>query len=192
MSFQLHIHLTDGNVFHYRQDDPPAIVKTIDALDPKRVFEQNQLMVHGMRALTGYRVANIEMLRVVTDATPDWPLPSPLAECREVDGETFERLRRDEGGNERDRPEVPPGQKRAVFMELLLRSGTIVYAEGTVLASTPLQERTVLQHILDRKYFQISMPGRGVVLINPANIIRYGLYPGPAHPPSFALDLHRM
>ncbi len=192
MALMLQIQLTDGTVYRYRQDDPATIARTLDALEPRRVFEQAQLMIHGFRALTAYRVANIEALRIECPGMPQWPHLAPMKTCREIVEEEFERRRRDEEGHEQDRPEPIPGEVHNVYLEFRLRSGAAVFAHGEFAATTPLQERTVIQHIFERKYFQAEVGLNGVLLLNPANVIRYALYPGPAHPPSFALDLHRV
>lgn len=175
------VHVTDGEVFRFEQEDPALINAIFHGVQPARIFQQKQILVHGRLAVSGFASSAIEQVEFITDVEPNWTAHQAVADSMvSVSEEKFQdgvtKLLRSMGGQ---RPELRPGEKSRGFAEFVMTSGKRIYVVFEVTVKNKLEQRQILNNFLNPGGFYCRRQDGGHVIVNTENISRFTLNPGP-------------
>lgn len=191
---EIGVHLIDGEVYRFSQEDPALVAGIFSKIHPKRLFLQQQIMIHGKLAVSGFSTLSIEYITLKTDVTPSWPATDPnLKTIQRIDKDTYSYAVDQLARHLRDgRPETKPGEAATGYMEMVLTSGRKLHMMYEIVTRGKIDALMTLQNFLEPGGFLASGLGGGYCLINPANISRYLLSPGPAQTPAQAWCASRL
>jgi hypothetical protein len=186
-SLELHIHSIDGHVARFIQNEPEAVRRLFDHIQPGHIFEQRQLVVASGHSLAIFPCAAIVRVDLVMEGFPDWEFHHGLSDVQEITEEEFRQRYHPERYHP-DHP-LPPGAPVVAYAEIELADGERIFSEvhTHVEARLPIEQSMFLQQILSAPSLYSRRRGGGAILVNPASIVRMTFYPGPPTTPPNAL-----
>jgi hypothetical protein len=187
--------LQDGRVAKFAQNDATAIQKIVEHIQPNRLFAQHHLVLGGDQTMTAIQCSHIVRVDLVADNLPQWPFHHGVLDVKEIsDDEFFQRYDPEHYANLFRQGAPAPGTPLVAFAEAELTSGERVFMELQVQAQerTPMDVGVLLQQIFSAAGLHARRRGGGVAILNPANIVRFTLYPGPQVLPPNAWHASRL
>ena len=186
-SVEIRVHLNNGNVEAYVQDDPEQVARILGNFQPSRVFDTSHLTIAGKYSMTAYRCSTICLLEFVMDFYPGWRFPVNIEEVREVTEEEFwdaYKPEEDEYFVREQQREV--GEEFISFSQLELTSGKSLYARIHSVVQPQLDRLHTINHILIADALYARRREGGALVVNLANVARFGFHPGPPDTPKNA------
>jgi hypothetical protein len=181
MPLDILVRLTNGHTARFRQEDAEAARQLLNILKPDRLFAQRQLLIAGGDALTAFLCGVIEGIDLVTDDPPDWPFHRHMVGIWEITQEEFRRL-----SGVPDRPPIAL-DRGPVFLEIEMVSGRRVCLKLRLDLPTvrplSLDIAVLMQQFFAGPSLHAVRHGGGVILLNPANIVRILARPVPPEMP---------
>ncbi len=177
----IHVHGIDGHVSRFVQSDAAAARTILDQVHPARLFTQPSLIIKGDTATTAFPCSAIARIDLLTEAYPGWPFPRNLEDVIELsEAELAQHLRPEILRNWHPDHAVP-GDPLLAFLDITLLNAAKVCAELVVCVpdATSIDRSILLHQILQAPVHYMRRRQGGAVLINPANIARFNLHPGP-------------
>jgi hypothetical protein len=186
-SIELHIHSVDGHVARFIQNEPEAVRRLFDHVQPGHIFEQRQLVVASGHSLAIFPCAAVVRVDLVMEGFPDWEFHHGISDVQEITEEEFRQRYHPERYHP-DHP-LPPGAPVVAYAEIELADGERIFSEvhTHVEARLPIEQSMFLQQILSAPSLYSRRRGGGAILVNPASIVRMTFYPGPPTTPPNAL-----
>jgi hypothetical protein len=184
---EIHIHSNDGFVSAFLQNDPEAVRRLFDHVQPNKIFEQRQLVVASAHSMTVFPSASIARVDLVMDGYPDWEFHFGVSSVQEITEEEFQQRYRP--NRDPDQRLLPEGAAVTAFAEIELANGERLFTEihTHVESRLPIEQSMFVQQILSAPSLYSRKLGGGAILLNPANIVRMTFYPGPPSTPPNAL-----
>ena len=185
-ALEVHIHLVDGRVIQFVQDQVVAAQKVLDHIQPKRLFTAQNLMVGGGHALTAIPSSAIVRLDLIGDRLPDWSFQFEAEDIQEITEEDYIA---------RYRPDALemalPGERITVYAEMEMANGQRLFTEvhTRLELRLPLEQNVFIQQIFSAGGLHFRRRTGGISILNPANITRLTFYPGPTLLPAGAWEL---
>src|SRR5690349_4905712 len=92
-ALELIIHLKDGNILKFFQNDITAAQMILDSIHPKQFFNQPDVTIAGRYSMTVYPTAGITRVEFVTSLRPKltWPLPAWVQSICEIPAGEYRR-----------------------------------------------------------------------------------------------------
>lgn len=177
-ALELHFHLTDSKIARFVQNDEASAQKILRQIQPNRLFAQHHITLSCQGAMTSIPSSAIVRLDLITDNPPEWPFHYGASVIQEINEEEFRHRFRPQ-----DYAAPPtPGQIVTFYGEMELRSAERVYLEAQIRIEPrlPLEQSVFIQQIFATGGMHARRRGNGMVIINPANIVRFSFYPGPS------------
>ena len=174
---EIHVYLTSGQSGLFAQSDPEVVQAMMEnMLAPQRFFAQPQLMIGDKGSLAVFRTAEITRIDLISDLVPKWPFQFGAVSVREVTELEFttalskQHKLADEVG----------------YISLLLTDGQEIHWEvwhpqGMTFGS---ELPAYIQPAFNTTGLHARRSGLGVMVINPAQIARIDLHPGPSRAPA--------
>jgi hypothetical protein len=186
-SLELHVHSVDGHVARFVQNEPGAVRRLFEHIQPSKIFEQRQLVVASGHSLAIFPCTAIVRVDLVMEGFPDWEFHHGLSNVQEITEEEF-RQRYDPEQYHAGHP-LPPGAPVVVYAEIELADGERIFSEvhTHVEARLPVEQSMFFQQLLTAPSLYTRRRGGGAIVINPASIVRLTFYPGPLTAPPNAL-----
>jgi hypothetical protein len=177
---EIHVHGIDGQVAAFVQSDPAAAAALLAHIQPGRVFTQSHLTIASEHSVTFFPCAAVARIDLVMDTFPDWPFYHGVSNILEITEEEFQERYRPE-----EREAEPPGALVVRFTELELTSGErlVVEVHSREIPRTAVDQAMFVQQILSAPSLYARRLGGGAILLNPAQILRMTVYPGPPETP---------
>jgi hypothetical protein len=160
----------------------------VERIQLDQIFTDPQFLIAGSYSLTGYNTRNIARLDFVIDDPPKWP---SSGEWREISRDEFLERYDPEDPHMRRDVQRPHGAEQLHFAEFELVSGQSSFAQIVMRAEHPIEQRNLVEHFLLKPAIFFKLADRGVALLNPANVARWTLFPGPSASPADAWKAHR-
>jgi len=179
---EIDVHSVDGLVSAFQQTGEDSVGKLLEQAQPGRIFLQPYLAISSPRSLTVFPPARVVRVDLVMDYFPNWPFHNGVRDARELGEEEFRLC-------VTGTPEAPANamELRLVYVEIEMTNGEQIYLEIEVRFReehlTGVDFGMLLQNLLSAPSMHARRLGGGVILINPAHILRTQFYPAPPHPP---------
>lgn len=188
----IRVHTSHGKVFEFTQKDEVEGGGILGSVVPHRFFGQQQVIIQGRSATSGFATAAIEAVEFETPVEIAWAPKGHDGALTLVDRDTFAaelESRKRRGANVRRRHE--PGERAFTQAELVMRSDERFFLHQSVLVAGPLDTRHEIHSFFETKSIIALLPQGGAMIINPSNIVRWTLYPGPVDSPRNAWHASR-
>lgn len=177
---EIRIHLTNGNVESYVQDDAATVQQILSDIEPQKIFPQPHTIVAGLYSMTAYARSSITMVEFVMDKYPDWSFPLGIDDIEEISQEEFwQRYRPGHDDYFLRDQQRKVGEPYVSFIEIELISGRRVYAQVQMKVIPELDRLDFIKMVLGAPSIYGRRQGGGVTFINIANVARFGFHPGP-------------
>jgi len=184
---EIQVHLEDGSVAKFQQSDPETIKQLLDNFQPTRVFSQRVLMFGDGSSLSAFQVDKVVRFDLIAPYVPDYPFYNGVLDIQMITPDQFEeRYKPQTFVALRQRAQETPGEPITVFSELELVNGQRLFQQVCVRVEErlPLEQGIFVSQLFNAHGLHGRCQGGGVVVVNPANILRFTLYPAPpAFPP---------
>ena len=183
---EIHVHLVNGSISRFVQDEPVEIDRILNHIHPEKVFNQPTIVIAGRHSMTALPTSAVARIDFVMDGFPGWEFHRNLKDAVQITHEELrERYIPIAETSTRTDMAVPEGEVVTAFAEAELMGGERLYVEVQLTADrrTPLERGMLLHQIFTGSSLYARRRGGGGILINPANVVRITLYPGPPETP---------
>lgn len=180
---EIQLHLANGHVHRFVQDDPQAVEQILGAINP-RVFAQPHLTLFGAQSVATYPTAALTGIALKMEPMPESLLrmankiPNGVAEVREISQADYHAKL----------SQLKPfaaGQPGVSLNEIEFICGQRLWLEVKLqAASGEMQERQLVKHAFEGPSLICHRRGGGVSLWNRARMVSYRFAPGPDVPVS--------
>ncbi|MDB6016934.1 MAG: hypothetical protein JWR19_1423 [Pedosphaera sp.] len=190
---EMRFHLSDGSLETFIQENEAVGKRILDTLRPGQLFKQNRIMLAGTYSVTAIVPSYINKIDFICPDFVCWEFPVNLSDVVEIPkGQFRERAGLDDPSRlvKRNQQRVT-GDAFVGFLDLEMKSGLHVHLmiEGAV--ELPADRFNRIQLLLSGTSIHVRLPGKGMSILNLANLIRFTTYPGPPETPTDAWIAHR-
>ncbi len=186
------VHTTDGQSHSFFQEDLKKTAEILGRIQPTRLFNQKQIIIHGNIASSAFSTHSIEVIEFDTDMQPDWHAPGLAGERVFISRELFEAglarlLRHFKHGV----PEVKPGDEIQGYAQFTHTSGRESFVALRLVVKNKIEVLQMMQSFFDQGAIVAKRHEGGHVLINTDTITRAQLTPAPNATPANAWEATR-
>jgi hypothetical protein len=179
-SFVIRVHLTDGSVESFEQNDEAEAQKLWDKIEPSRLFAQSRLVLAGEHSKSVYVTAQIVRVDFIQESNECWEFPGGYSDIVELSEEDFRKhahLDHPEQMPNRNQP-TPVGDLLVSFLKLHLASGKPLFLMVEFPVKLPVESQSFMQFLLSKGGFHMRLCGGGIGVVNLGNLLGYTVYPG--------------
>jgi hypothetical protein len=179
-SFGIRIHLTDGSVESFAQEDAAEAQKLWDRIEPSRLFSQSRLVLAGEHSKSVYVTAQVVRVDFIQESNDCWKFPGGYSDIVELTEEDFRknaRLDHPDQMPKRNQP-TPVGDLLVSFVKLHLAGGKPLFLMIEFPVKLPVENHSFMQFLLSKGSFHMRLCGGGIGVVNLANLLGYTVYPG--------------
>jgi len=178
---EIHVTLISGRVVKFVQEDAEVAKGILKALQPDKMFQHPQIVIGGDRSMSGFRTASIARIDLIADTMPNYLFLQKATNVQEISEDEF--LERYHPEDYAERRQVAAGSKElfTAYTEAELVTGQRVLWEVT----QPAENRSAydmnpfIQNLMSSNGLYAKRRGKGILILNPANIARLTFHPGP-------------
>ena len=178
--FGIRVHLTDGSVESFAQEDAAEAQKLWDRIEPSRLFSQSRLVLAGEHSKSVYVTAQVVRVDFIQKSNDCWKFPggySDIVELTEDDFRKHAHLDQPDQMAKRNHP-TPVGDLLVSFLKLHLTGGKPLFLMIEFPVKLPVESHSFMHFLLSKASFHMRLCGGGIGVINLANLLGYTVYPG--------------
>ena len=172
-SLQIRIHGIDGSVATFTQTDPDLVNRTLDEFNPSRILTQTKISIADNHSVATFIPPLITRIDLITDRLSVWDFPfviGALVELTETEFQEFlhgwqRRLQR------RLSDDFP------VFLKIEMVNGQRLFLWMEIVAGLPTDRLQRIYSLLQKRSIIFGLRVGGIGILNPANIVRFLVYP---------------
>ena len=176
----IRVHLENGSIQSFSQNDETTARKTWDMIDPVKVFTLPRLVLAGDYSKSVFVGSSIARLDFIQHFCPCWQFPEGYSDIVELSEEDFRK------NAHLDEPELMPKREQCTpvgdllvsFLKLEFRSATPLYLMTEVSTKLPAESLSFMRFLLSKTGLHMRLRGGGIGVINLAQLICYTAYPG--------------
>ena len=179
-SFVVRVHLTDGSVASFAQNDEVEAQKLWDKIQPSRLFAPSRLVLAGEHSKSVYVTAQIVRVDFIQKSSDCWEFPGGFSDIVELSEEDFRKnahLDQSEQMPKRNQP-TPAGDLLVSFLKLHMVGGKPLFRMVEAPAKLPIENHSFMQFLLSKGGFHMRLCGGGIGVVNLGNLLGYTVYPG--------------
>jgi len=180
------VHLEDGSIESFIQNDELTARKLWETIDPLRLFTQQRVVIAGTHSKSVFVGSAIVRIDFVQQFCPCWQFPagySDIVELSEADFRKHAHL---------DEPELMPKREQATpvgdllvsFLKLQFRNSPPLFLMSEFSVKLPVENQSFMRFLLSKTGFHMRLRGGGVGVVNLEQLVGYTAYPGVAQVPS--------
>ncbi|MBK7496076.1 MAG: hypothetical protein IPI28_12040 [Candidatus Omnitrophica bacterium] len=184
---EIRIHLIDGSVAAFYEDDADQAKQIIGQIQPDRLFSQPSLLLAGISSVTVIPCTKVNMIEVIQDTYPNWPFMREVTDIIDCSPEAFRSgflAFRDSLAARVQTPEV--GDPFVSWGMMTLSGGQHFYFEARGIIRSVIEQRRLVHQVISAPCLISRRREGGAVLVNPSNIVSLELSPGPRELPNTA------
>lgn len=188
------IHLINGNVVQFEQEDAKEAATLLDRLHPDRVFNQPVVIIAGAKSLTSFPTSSIVYIDVQMPVEPGWPFHFNAKDAVVIDEAEFNDWHsREPEWATRLMPTVP-GDLYVSYGRVELSNGENLYMEVKVEADLrmPFDRGLMIRNLFSAHHLHARRREGGSIIINPQQIVRMTMFPGPSETPPHSWPGHHV
>ena len=192
---EIQLHLEDGRITRFVQHDAAQAQDTLAHVQPTKLFGQKVLLLGDGGSMSAFQLDKVVRVDLITTETPDYPFYNGVLDIQQITPDEFhERFHSETFMALRDIALAHPGDPLTVFSEMELVNGERVFMQVCVQVSqrTPLEQGLFVSQLFGAHGLHGRRRGGGVVILNPASIVRFTLYPAPPSLPPGAWQAARV
>ncbi|HLH53502.1 MAG TPA: hypothetical protein VKY92_07790 [Verrucomicrobiae bacterium] len=181
----IRVHLENGSIQSFIQNDETTARKTWNMIDPVKVFTMPRLVIAGDYSKSVFVGSSIARIDFVQHFCPCWEFPEGYLDIVELSEEDFRK------NAHLDEPELMPKREQPTsvgdllvsFLKLEFRNNTPLYLMTEVSTKLPADSLSFMRFLLSKTGLHMRLRGGGIGVINLAQLICYTAYPGVAQVP---------
>jgi hypothetical protein len=191
---EIHLYTVDGSVHRFYTDDEAEGARIMRNFNPSKLFIAKQFVIAGsffMSAFQSDEVVRVDFVGSRVRAAEDTHDQREFTQIpeEEMERHTFptalDTMRADQA--------IAPGDEVEVHGEFSTREGGRVCCRITARAAGKLDQLQLIQNLASGHGLVINREkGDGLIVLNPAMIARWALYPGFPEAPANAWKMHRV
>jgi hypothetical protein len=191
---EIRIHTQEGSVERFVQDDPALVARTLNGIQPVKVFAGSLITIAGEYSLTTFATARVNRIDFITKDFAPWKHPSDVLDVFALSEDEFlERSHlNDPARLLRRRTPKRTGDAAVCFVEVEMTGGNRTFL--AVKVKVPLEaERLHRLHLVfaaPAVHFRLREGGHAI--LNLRNQVRTTFTPGPDVTPSDAWPAHHL
>jgi hypothetical protein len=182
----IRVHLTDGSVTSFVQQDPAQAQMIWQAVDPARLFAAPRIVVAGTHSKSVFVSCEIVRIDFIQEGLACWEFPGGYADVVELTEADFRRHAH------LDQPELmikreqatPIGDLLVSFLKLHWRGSRPLFLMIEFPVKLPVENHSFMQFLLSKGSGHFRLHGGGVGVFNLSNLAGYTVYPGVAQVPA--------
>lgn len=185
-SLVIRVHLTDGSVDSYAQNDETEAKKLWDKIEASRVFLPQRIVLAGEHFKSVYVACQIVRVDFEMDSNECWEFPagySDIVELSETDFRKHARLDHPDLMARREEP-TPVGDPLVSFIKLQMKGGRPVFLMVEAPVKPPVEVHSFMQFFLSKGSFHMRLCCGGIGVVNLEHLLGYTVYPGVAQVPA--------
>lgn len=182
----VHVHLEDGSIESFVQDDLTMAKKLWETIDPIRLFTQPRLVIAGNHSKSVFVGSAIVRIDFVQQFCPCWEFPagySDIVELPAADFQKYAHLDQPEMMPKREQ-HTPTGDLLVSFLKLQFRNSRPLFLMIEFSVKLPVENQSFMRFLLSKTGFHMRLRGGGVGVVNLGQLIGYTVYPGVAQAPA--------
>ena len=179
---EIHVHLEDGRIVRFIQQDAELARQQLAHLQPTKLFAQPLMMFGGSDSLTTFQLSQVARVEFIAENTPDYPFYHGVLDIQQITPDEFRaRYHPQTFAALREKAQATPDTPITVFTEMELVNGERLFFQVCVKVTErlPLEQGIFVSQLFNAHGLHARRQGGGVVIVNPANIARFTLYPSP-------------
>jgi hypothetical protein len=187
-SLLVRVHLTDGSVESFLQDDAEKAAAIRQRVDPARLFAQQRIVIAGTHSKSVFVCSEIVRIDFLQEGFTCWEFPqgySDLVELSETEFREHALLDQPDLMPQRE-VHTPVGDLLISFLKLQLRGSPPIFLMAEFSVKLPIENQAFMRFMLSKAGFHMRLSGGGVSVVNLANLAGYTVYPGVAQIPADA------
>lgn len=188
---EIRVHLEDGRITNYVQNDPAVAGKILEAIHPNRLFTAPQLLIGSDHALTAFQPGLILRVDLITDLEPSWSSSSAALNTREITEDEFDSRCHPFRDVQR-----LPSHEMVVFGVWEMVNGGRIYLQthmtGLEKKKLPMDVGMFLQQTMNSGGLLARGRDVGYIILNPARLLRLTSYVGLQEMPANALPMRQL
>ena len=190
---EIHVHLTDGTVTRFTQNETTSISHILELLSPGKVFTPHQIVLSDHQSLTMFHTNAIVRIDLIAPGIPDWQFHRNVIEINQADEHAFVEAARSSASTTKTTP-LLAGERFVVYNGILLANGDQLFHKVHLSAENllPIDRAMLFEHMMHQPEVFCRRIGGGGIIVNTAHILRYTIYPGMTDLPGSALPAHRI
>jgi hypothetical protein len=182
----IRVHLTDGSVESFAQNDEAAVQELWQKIEPSRLFAPPRIVLAGDHSKSVFVTAQIVRVDFVRESRQCWEFIGGYSDIVELSESEFRKNAR------LDQPELmakrtqhtPVGDMLVSFLKLHMTGGNSVFVMAEFPVKLPAENQSFMRFLLSKGAFHMRLRGGGVAVVNLANLVGYTVYPGVAEVPA--------
>jgi hypothetical protein len=184
--FVIRVHLTDGSVESFAQNDEAEAQRLWDKIEPSRLFVPSRIVLAGEHSKSVFVTAQIVRVDFIQESNECWEFPGGYSDIVELSEEEFRKhahLDEPERMAKRQQP-TPVGDLLVSFVQLHLAGGKPLFLMIEFPVKLPVENHSFMQFMLSKGGFHMRLCGGGIGVVNLLNLLGYTVYPGVAQIPA--------
>jgi hypothetical protein len=180
------VHLEDGSIESFVQDDLTTAKRLWETIDPIRLFSQPRVVIAGKYSKSVFVGSAIARIDFVQQFCPCWEFPTGYSDIVELPEPDFRKgAHLDQPALMPDREQhTPVGDLLVSFLKLQFRNGPPLFLMVEFSVNLPAENQSFMRFLLSRTGFHMRLRGGGVGVVNLGQLAGYTVYPGVAQVPS--------
>lgn len=173
---EIDVHLVDGNVEKFDQDNSTLLQEYFHDFDPQKIFSTRHIVIEtndGVFAYPPEAVCWMEFrMEAAFKAAERGPRVEWISQAKFREDRKSGKLHRDQIQN------LKPGDPYNSHVVVEFRNGQKLYCcvHGEMVVA--VEQKMIIPQMLGNGTLQIALPGRGFIFANRATVVRIGMYPG--------------
>lgn len=185
-SLQIRVHGIDGSLATFAQNDPDLVNRTLGEFNPARIFTQTKISIAGNHSVTTFIPPLITRIDLITDRLSVWDFLFAIGALLELTETKFQEFVDgwQRQSHRRSSDDFP------IFLEIEMVDGQRLFLWMDIVAGLPDDRLLRIYSLLKKRSIIFGLCAGGIGILNPANMVRFLVYPDSLASPAAARPTH--
>ena len=191
-ALEIRIYGADGGVETFTQQEDALAENILKDILPARLFTSDKIVIAGDFSLTAFVPARLSRIDFIKEGVACWAFPAGIVDAIELSEKEFRaqaHLDDPEHLEKREQARVS-GEFAVGFVDIEMTGDLHVFLGVEFVVGLPVERLQRINLLLSAPSVHFRMRKGGIAALNLANLVRFTLYPGPAHAPADAWPAH--
>jgi hypothetical protein len=191
---EIRIHTQGGSVETFFQDNPALAARILKGIQSTKVVTGDLITIAGDYSLTTFVASRVNRVDLIAEDLPLWKQPADILDVVELSEEEFRERSHlnDPARLERRRSPKRTGEFAVVFVEVEMTGGNRIFLAAEIKVVLEAERLQRLRMLFSAPAVHFRLPEGGTSILNPKNLVRFTLNPGPDVTPIDAWPAHHL
>jgi len=193
-NMEIRIHTQGGSVETFFQDNPALVDRILKGIQSRSIFTGDIITIAGDYSLTTFVASRVNRVDLIAEDLPLWKHPTDILDVVELSEDEFRERSHvnDPARLERRRSPKQTGEFAVVFVEVEMTGGNRIFLAAKIKVALEAERLQRLHMMFSAPAVQFRMREGGTAILNPKNLVRFTLNPGPDITPIDAWPAHHL